>query len=88
MSNNILVSRINVFLLEKLMKWYRSAAIHSPWGYIETQKISMAQKLLDKKIIILSHTCFLSFDITPWATNHGTTVIKKQKLSISNTKAQ
>ena len=28
---------------------YRSAAIHSPWGYIETQKISMAEKLLDKK---------------------------------------
>ena len=52
----------------------RSAAIHSPWGYIETQKISMAQKFLDKKIIILSHTYFLSFDIIPWATNRGTTV--------------
>ena len=54
---------------------YRSAAIHSPWGYIETQKISMAQKLLDKKIMILSHTFLLSFDIIPWATNRGTTVI-------------
>ena len=43
---------------------YHSAAIHSPWGYIETQKISMAQKFLDKKIIILRHTYFLSFDIT------------------------
>ena len=54
---------------------YRSAAIRSPWGYIEIQKISMSQKFLDKKIIILSHTYFLSFDITPWATNRGTTVL-------------
>ena len=38
----------------------------------------MAQKFLDKKIIILSHTYFLSFDITPWATNRGTTVYEYQ----------
>ena len=64
-----------MLLLRKTLFKYRSAAIHSPWGYIETQKISMAQKFLDKKIIISSHTYFLSFDITPWATNRGTTVL-------------